>query len=194
MSLTINTVQIPRAPKVSNDRKCLECCWYSCNCGLISSNTRFSFLPSAGIYTDLPKPKDPNDSSVSLLETRVSAEGCVRSHSIVLASYPPRVAVDLAALRNSFMMHLQCLLLLERVVDIILLRKEVTLDLGILQQLEVSLCDLSVSPLSWIYQASLRGQVLPKQTQFSPQVCYHASASGVFGCPYLSDVRTSPGG
>jgi hypothetical protein len=45
---------------------------------------------------------------------------------------------------------LYALLLLVRVVDVVLLREQVSFDLRILQQLEVSFCNRFVSPLQCI--------------------------------------------
>lgn len=81
---------------------------------------------------------------------------------------PSAILEDLAAVRC----HLPSrLLLLERIVDVVLLRKQVSLDLGVLQQLEVT---FYIAALAFV---PLQSRAYPKSSHFSNTLNEHHHVS-----------------
>jgi hypothetical protein len=119
--------------------------------GLLKSNCPLILLSLAGICTDVPMQKAA-DAPMKLLllpETCVSPRSCV-VHSTLFSClvYHGLRSIRLAPASPTVQRCIRGLLLfLERLVDVVLLREEITLDLRILQQLKVSLCEVSVSHL-----------------------------------------------
>jgi hypothetical protein len=85
---------------------------------------------------------------------------------------------------------------LERFVDVVLLGKEVSLDLCVLEELEITLCSAYVSLRSVIVVHPQDGlaplQPGPRSDHFSSQA--HHRTTHAQKKTYLADVHTSPGG
>jgi hypothetical protein len=85
------------------------------------------------------------------------------------------------------------LLLLEPFVEVVLLRKQVSLDLGILEQLKVALCTSVSSERDIPYFNALQSlnppqSLIHQRGRQESRYCMHCRS------PYLAEARTSPGG